>query len=74
MAATAFIPLTEAAKLIPGSPHVSTCHRWAIKGVNGVKLRTKKAGNRKFTKPEWIEEFLAELNKSDSERLAEEGA
>ena len=74
MVSTAFIPLAEAAKQIPGRLHASTCHRWANKGVNGVKLRTKKAGNRKFTTPEWIEEFLAELNKSDSERLAEEGA
>jgi hypothetical protein len=71
--ATAFIPLAEAAKQIPGRPHVSTCHRWAVKGVNGVKLETKRVGNRRFTTQAAIDEFIEELNKTDAERLAAEG-
>jgi hypothetical protein len=74
MEATAFIPLNEAAKQIPGRPHLSSLHRWANRGVRGVKLETVRVGNRRFVTQEAIDRFLAELNKSDSERLAEEGA
>jgi hypothetical protein len=32
------LSLTEAAALLPGRPHVSTLHRWRLRGVRGVKL------------------------------------
>jgi hypothetical protein len=68
-----YFPLNEAAQRIPGRPHLSTLHRWAQKGVNGVRLQTKRVGNRRFTTQGAIDQFLAELNKTDAERLAEEG-
>lgn len=69
-----YISLREAARQLPGRPHLSTCHRWAEKGVNGIFLETIKVGRRRFTTQEAIDQFLAELNKTDAERLEEEGA
>ena len=68
-----YILLSEAAKIIPGRPHQSTIWRWAIRGVRGVKLETIQAGKRRFTTKEAIDQFLAELNTSDAERLEGEG-
>lgn len=68
---TNYIPLTEAAQQLPGRPHVSTLHRWSHHGVNGTKLETVRVGGRVFVTQEAIERFLAELNKSDADRLAE---
>lgn len=66
-------PLKEAAKRIPGNPHFSTLIRWSQKGVHGVKLETKRFGNRVFVTQEAIDRFLAELNQSDADKLAAEG-
>jgi hypothetical protein len=73
MAAEQHIPLNEAASLIPGRPHLSTLHRWAERGVGGIKLPTIRVGRRRFTTQGDIDRFLAELNKSDSDRLTEAG-
>lgn len=70
---TDYIPLNEAAKRIPGRPHESTIWRWAQKGVRGVKLETKRFGNRNFVTQAAIDRFLAELNTTDAERLESEG-
>ena len=69
-----YIPLNEAAGIFPGKRvHVSTLHRWTLKGVNGVKLETIQVGKRRFVTKEAIDQFLAELNTSDAERLEAEG-
>jgi len=52
------ITLTEAAKRLPGRPHVSTLHRWRKRGVGGVKLKTQKLGGRRVVAVSDLEEFI----------------
>jgi len=73
IASSEYMTLTQAAKLIPGRPHLSTVHRWGQHGVKGVKLETLRAGSRVFTTREAVETFLAELNTTDDDRLKAEG-
>ncbi len=40
------------------TPHVTTLHRWATRGLAGVKLRTMYAGGYRRTSEEWIREFF----------------
>ena len=68
------ISINEVAKRLPGKVAISTIHRWAMKGVNGVKLKSVRVGHRRYVTQEGIDEFIKELSKTDSERLAEEGA
>jgi hypothetical protein len=53
------VSLREAAKLLPGRPHISTLHRWRKIGCRGVKLQTIKVGGRYFVSHKAIQEFLA---------------
>ena len=55
------MPLSEAARSLPGRPHVSTLHRWRIRGVQGVKLETVRIGGRRFTSLEALERFSASV-------------
>lgn len=50
--------LAQAAKLLPGRPHISTLHRWRLKGVKGVKLDTVVVGGRRFVTREALERFV----------------
>lgn len=56
------ITFAEATKVFPSRPHVNTVRRWAFQGINGVKLRHFKCGNRPCTTHVDIEEFLAATN------------
>ena len=52
--------LAEAARTLPGGPvHVSTIHRWRLKGVRGVRLETILRGGIRCTTDEAIERFFA---------------
>ena len=52
--------LAEAARTLPGGPvHVSTIHRWRIKGIRGVRLSTILRGGIRYTTNEAIERFFA---------------
>ena len=54
------IPLAEAARTLPGGcVHVSTVHRWWLKGCRGVKLETILRGGVRYTSTEAIERFVA---------------
>ena len=53
--------LSEAARLLPGRPHVSTLHRWARRGVKGVRLDTVRIGGRRYTSIEAVQRFAAGL-------------
>lgn len=60
------IPIATVAEHMPrrldGSPyHPSTALRWALYAMNGRKLRTVKLAGRRFTRPEWLREFLEEF-------------
>jgi hypothetical protein len=47
----------EAAGELPSRPHVSTLHRWRLRGVRGVKLETCVIGGRRFISKEAIRRF-----------------
>lgn len=52
--------LAKAARTVPGGPvHVSTVHRWRMKGVRGVRLETFLRGGIRYTTDEAIERFFA---------------
>lgn len=42
--------------------HVSTCWRWVLHGVRGVKLRSVRIGGRRFVLESDWQEFNAALN------------
>lgn len=69
----AYISLNDARKHFPGRPHITTLHRWSLKGVRGVKLETVVIGQRRFVTREAINRFIRRLNTTDAERLASEG-
>ena len=56
------IPLTKVPDFIPGRPNISTCWRWASKGVRGVKLATIIIGGRRYVTLAALEDFLESLN------------
>jgi hypothetical protein len=60
MSTDAYLSLAQAAKRFPIPVSLPTTWRWAIKGVRGVKLKTQVIGGRRFTKNEWIEDFVAQ--------------
>jgi len=49
---------TEAAKHIPGRPHVSTIWRWYRRGIRGIKLEIIRIGGRPYTSRQAIERFV----------------
>ena len=67
------IPIAEAAKRLPGRPHVSTLHRWSQRGCKGVKLQITRVGSRIFTTEEALQRFIDQCSESDGDRLESEG-
>lgn len=54
------IALAKAAQTLPGGAvHVSTIHRWRMKGCRGVRLETFLRGGVRHTTREAIERFFA---------------
>ena len=54
------ITLAEAARTLPGGPvHVSTIHRWRMKGVRGIRLETFLRGGVRRTTNEAVRRFFA---------------
>lgn len=49
----------QAAKFLPGHPHVSTLHRWRLRGVKGVRLQTMLVGGRRFVSRYALAQFVA---------------
>jgi hypothetical protein len=57
------VSLPDACKLIPGTPHLATVHRWRLRGVRGgVKLETCLCGGRRFTSVEAVQRFVDRLS------------
>ena len=46
-----------AAEIKPRRKHVSTLHRWRLKGVRGIKLETVMVGGHRCTSAQAIERF-----------------
>ncbi|MBW7866548.1 MAG: DUF1580 domain-containing protein [Candidatus Hydrogenedentes bacterium] len=63
------IPLTEAAKRLPGRPALSTVWRWATKGQNGIRLETRRYGRKWFTSAEALDDFARALAARSIEKL-----
>ena len=59
------VTFTEAAKLLPKMngkrPHASSIWRWARKGVQGVRLESRRIGGRFVTSIEALERFTEKL-------------
>ena len=51
--------LADAAQRLPGQPHISTLHRWRLRGCRGFKLTTWLVGGRRYTSQTAIDEFIA---------------
>jgi len=51
------LTLSEAARMLPGRVHVSTLHRWRLRGVQGVHLDTAVVGGRRYTSREALARF-----------------
>jgi hypothetical protein len=60
------LSLTEAVRRLPGRPHISTLHRWRMRGVGGFRLETVKIGGRRFTSAEAIERFARRVTDASS--------
>ena len=60
--AATFVLLSKAGRLLSTNPSPATMWRWALKGVDGVKLETFKIGGRRYTTAEALDLFLARLN------------
>jgi hypothetical protein len=58
-AAESLVPFNAAPKIIPGRPHISTLHRWRLRGCRGVRLETCLVGGRRYTSEEAIARFIA---------------
>ena len=52
------LSLPAAARILPGRPHLSTLHRWRLRGVRSVKLETFLIGGRRYTSREALERFI----------------
>lgn len=61
------LTLTQAAKLLPHRPHLSSVWRWVRQGVQGVRLEHVKVGRRLFTTEEAVKRFIARLTEVDRE-------
>jgi hypothetical protein len=56
--AETLVSFSEAPNHIPGRPHISTIHRWRLRGVRGKRLETLLRGGRRYTSLEAIQRFL----------------
>jgi hypothetical protein len=53
------LTFAEAARELPNRPHISTLHRWRLKGVRGVRLSTQLIGGRRYVSRHALVEFCA---------------
>ena len=52
------IAFQKAPGLIPGRPHLSTLHRWRLRGVHGIRLESCLLAGRRFTSREALNRFF----------------
>lgn len=58
---------SEVTKQTPFKVHVSTLHRWRLRGVRGVKLETAMLGGGRVTSIEALERFVARVSAASGE-------
>lgn len=56
----ALLTLADACRALPHRPHISTLHRWRLKGVRGVVLETCLIGGIRYTSTEALSRFIEE--------------
>ncbi len=54
-----YMTLAQASRVLPGRPSVGSLHRWRLRGVRGVRLRTCLVGGRRWVTQSWLDEFIA---------------
>jgi len=61
--------LKDAAKIVPGRPHLATLYRWADEkagGFRGVVLETVPIGSKRFTSKEALQRFAEAVKRKTS--------
>lgn len=53
------LTLAQAARRVPGKPHPKTVLRWMLRGLDGVRLKSVRAGRQRLTCERWLVEFFA---------------
>ncbi|MEM6277071.1 MAG: DUF1580 domain-containing protein [Pseudomonadota bacterium] len=53
-------------KITGDRPHAATLHRWASRGLKGVKLKFVYAGGHRRTTEEWVREFFDAVTEAAS--------
>ncbi len=71
-----YLTLTQATKIAPGRPHISSIWRWIRRGTltrsgSRVHLRAVRAGGRMFTTHAWLDEYLTGVNDGDATHFEE---
>ena len=59
MHAETLLTLRDVTRFLPGKTHISTVHRWRLRGVRGVRLETCLIGGRRYTSREALARFVA---------------
>ena len=67
-----YVSLMDAAKLVPGQPHVASLWRWCRRGVMArtkerVRLAHVRCGGKIYTTEKDLEEFIEKLATTDTE-------
>jgi len=60
------VAVAEIPKHLPKRVHVSTCHRWYVRGIRGRKLETVLIGGRRFTTREALHRFFKAISDSEA--------
>lgn len=58
------LTLQAAARSLPGHPHISTLHRWRLRGIRGVRLETCLIGGSRYTSKEALQCFIDSTSKA----------
>jgi hypothetical protein len=62
------VSFADAAKLLPGRPHISTWQRWRLRGVRGIRLETVLIGGRRYTSREALARFFDAVTVASEEK------
>ena len=57
-----YLPLKSLCNQLPSRRHVATAHRWATRGVRGIRLRTYLVGGTRMTTLADFEQFVREVS------------
>lgn len=60
----------EAARSLPGTPHLSTLHRWRLKGIRGVRLKSCLIGGKRYTSREALQQFVDATSAATDRRIS----